>query len=349
MAFGTFSVLDSLAVFRGTVANFGEDQAYANIAEALVAHNAILSEMLNELVERSTDARRMYGGGGDMFMQEMDESGDPNPQKTTTGVTVGFPLRKYAIAMQWTRTALQVMTGAELAAFTNDAMSADAKAVQREIKKAIFTATNTTTIDRFVDRTSLPVKAFVNADSATIPVGPNGETFNAATHTHYLASAAFVAADLTGLIDTVIEHHNQGDAVVYINRAQEAAIRAFTGFVAYLDARVIGANNVNQATGELDATNFNNRAIGIYNGAEIWIKPWVPASYLYATVLGAGAPLVMRTRTADSGDFTLIYENEDHPMRARSWEREFGIAPYRRTAGAALFVAGGAYVTPVFA
>lgn len=134
---------------------------------------------------------------------------------------------------------------------------------------------------------SSSVKAFVNADGAEMPVGPNGESFNPATHTHFLASTAFAAANLDALIDTVIEHYGAGMPVVEINQAQEQAVKGFTGFAAYLDARIIAAPNVQRADGQLDPVNFNNRAIGVYRGAEIWVKSArIPANYLFCWVRG---------------------------------------------------------------
>jgi len=346
MAFGTFSVLDTLAASQQTVAQFGEDNAFQAIDAALDAHNAIMRELLTMFAEPTTDNLRRYGGSDEMSMQELDEYGDPNPQKIAAGSNVGFPLRKYGLALQWTRTAFQVMTGQEMAAAVDAAITADAKAIQRELKRAIFKATNATFLDRLVANVSLPVKAFVNADSAAIPLGPNGEPFNAATHTHYLATAAFVAADLTALIETVVEHQGAGDAQVFINRAQEGAVRAFTGFVAYLDQRITPATTGASAGGALDLINFNNRAIGIYNGAEVWVKPWPVSGYIFAFVNGAPKPLAFRTRNPGGGDLSLIYENETHPLRARSFEREMGVGVYNRVNGAVLYVSGAAYVSP---
>ncbi len=77
------------------------------------------------------------------------------------------------------------------------------------------------------------------------------------------------------------------------------------------------------------------------------VKPWMPANYLFAFVDGAPAPLMMRTRNAGSGDMEMVYEAEEHPLRARAIEREFGISVWNRTNGAALFItAGGVYVAP---
>lgn len=355
MGFGTIQVLDSLASSQQTIAQYGEDRAFADIDAARVALNRITDEIIANLVERTTDRQRRYGSADSMAMEELDEYGRPSAQKIAAGATVGFPLRKYGVALQWTRTAFEVMTGAEMAAQVTSAMNADTAAIQREVRRALFTPTNYTWVDRYVDNVSLAVKALVNADSAPIPLGPNGETFVAATHTHFnfTAGVALAAADLVALIEDVVEHFSSGQAVVYINRAQETAVRGLTGFTAYLDARLIGANNATQATGTLDDRNLYDRAIGVFSSggvsAEIVVKPWPPAGYLVAWIRGAPPPLVMRERVAGRGDLRLVFEEERYPLRARGWEREFGVGVFTRTAAAVLYIdtgAAAAYVAP---
>lgn len=345
MIYGTLSVSDLLATTQQSVAAVGEERVWQAIDDALRVHNQITQELLGSLVETSTDRQRRYGGPDAMVMDEIDEYGTPDAQKVAAGQTVGFPLRLYGISVQWTRKYFQNHTPAELAAQFTAAQDADVKAIQRELKRAIFRPTNTTFVDRLVDNVSLGVKAFVNADSAPVPLGPMGDEFNGATHTHYLGTGSFVAADLTALIDTVVEHHNVGTPLVYINKAQEAAVRGFSGFTAYLDARLLPASTAQTARGSLDMMNPQNRAIGVYGAAEIWVKPWVPASYLFAWVMGGPRPLVMRQRPGGTG-MVVAAEDEAHPLRARTLEREFGIGVWQRTNGAALYTGNATYAAP---
>lgn len=353
MAFGTFTVLDTLASSQQSIAAYGEDRAFEEIQRALAIHNRLTNEMLAELVERTTDRQRRYGSTDSMAMQELDEMGSPDAQKLAAGATVGFPLRLYGIALQWTRKAMQVMTGAELAAQVTGAMDADVNVIYRQIRRGIFSPTNVTFTDRLIDNVTLAVKALVNADSAAIPLGPNGETFTAATHTHYLytAGVALAAADVTGLISTVREHFGQGQIEVHINTAQETAFRALTGFIAITPVFVQPANNAAAIVQAYDTMNPGNRLIGYYgsNYNPVYVKPYVPAGYLSAVLTGGPKALALRERADGSGDFTLVYEDEDHPLRARAWEREFGVAAWTRTAAAALYIDTGgaaAYTAP---
>jgi hypothetical protein len=347
MAFGTLSTLDTLAASQQTIAAYGEDRAWAGISAALDAHNALVRDMAGELFEVSTDRQRRFGGLSATSMQEIDQYGAADAQKTTAGVTVGFPLRLYGYTVQWTRKYMQTATAAELAAQFQAAQQADLAGIQSQVKRALLVPTNATFVDRLVDNVQLAQKALVNADSADIPPDPYGATFDGATHTHYLGTGSFVNTDLDSLINTVIEHYNDGEVRVYINKAQEATIRGFTGFVAYVDARIISATSTSVGVRPLDTSNLYNRAIGVYGGAEIWVKPWVPASYVIA-INTAHRPLVFRVRQAAGGfgDLQIAAEDEQYPLRARFMEREFGIGVWNRTAAAVLYTASGTYAAP---
>jgi len=355
-AYGTISALDSLAATNQSVVAIGESTVWAQVAVALTAHNEMVNELMSAFVETTTDRRRRYGGNDEMVMDDIDEYGRPDAQKITAAADVDFPLRKFGASLQWTRDSLEVISGAQMAANVTAIMDADARAFQREIKRALLRAANYSAVDRLVDGTTLAVKRLVNADSAVIPLGPNGESFDGATHTHYLARVgAFAATDLDSLITTVIEHHPTGTPHVYINRAQETAVRAFTGFTAYLDARLVagGGNTAVEARRSLDSLDLNNREIGVYSAAGVsaivTVKPWMPANYLFAWVDGAPPPLVRRIRNQERAALRLVAEDEAHPLRARSYEREHGFGVWNRTNGAVLYVGGTTYTDPTLA
>jgi hypothetical protein len=357
MAFGTLTRFDTLATaYNTTVAKFGEDMAWQAIQTALDAHNQQLREAMNLFVESSTDRLRRYGGPDQMAMEELDEFGTPDAQKIAAGVTVAFPMKFYGISLQWTRLYFQNAMASELAAQVTASLDADVKAIHRELKKALYLPTNYSFLDRRVDGISLGVKALVNADSAAIPLGPDGTTFNGATHTHYLGSAVAwsgatatqLATDLNTLISTVLEHFLSGQILVYINRADETFVRTATGFQAYLDTRIVPATTTTYAAGPLDMENVSNRAIGVFGPSEIWVKPWVPAGYVTCLHTGSGGnALVRRTRDGGGGNLELLFENETYPLRARALGREFGFGVFNRVAGACMYNgAGAAYVTP---
>ncbi len=359
MAYGTLTRFDTLAsAYNTTISQFGEDLAWQAIEEALTAHNQQLQEAMGQFSEDTTDRLRRYGGPDTMAMEEMDEFGTPDAQKIAVGATVAFPLKFYGIALQWTRLYFLNHMAAELAAQVTAAQDADVKAIHREMKKGLFLSANYTFVDRRVDGVSLAVKALVNADSAAIPIAPDGTTFNGATHTHYAGAtvawsgaptADNLATDLNNLSSTVLEHFLEGQILLLINRAQEAKARTATGFTPYVDARLIQGGGLTTAVarGSLDMTNVANRAIGIIGPAEVWVKPWIPANYIAAVHVGSGgAALARRTRTGGGGNLELQFDNEIFPLRSRALGREFGFAVNNRVAAACLYVNATSWTDP---
>jgi hypothetical protein len=350
-AYGTLSTLDELSAIRQSVAEFGEDQAWASIGVALAAHNKQLADVDGTLIERTTDVQRAYGAGDTKAMAELDQWGWPDPQKITAGITVGFPLRRYGNTLQLTRQWMMQNSAAQLAAEIAAIMDADRLNVIRAAKQALFSPTNYSFVDKLGGSTSAPnvtlaVKALVNNDGAGLPVGPNGETF-ATSHTHYLANATLTAAAVTNLIVTLQEHYNTGKPVLYISQTDEAAFRALAGFTAYVDARIIQPSTATYASGALEIANLYDRAIGVFGAAEVWIKPWAIANYIFGYIQGPPPPLVMRQPTfAALGELNLVTDDERYPLRARGYERQFGMGVWNRTNGAVLYFAGGAYVAP---
>lgn len=356
MSFGTLSVLDTLASSQQTIAQYGEDNAFSDINRALEIHNGILENSMVGLVERTTERQRRYGGSSLMTMAKKDEYGRSDAQKVSAGSNVGFPLELFDVSVQWTRKFMENATTAELAAQFTAAADGHRTRVQNEMVRALFSPTNYTHTDYLVDHVDLAVKRLVNADSAPIPLGPNGESFTASSHTHYLARVSTLAAsDITGLVNTVIEHHAIGRPMLYINRANEAALRAFNGageFLAYQPVSIMPADNVARPTGPaLPGAPLDNRPIGVWgtSNTEVWVKPWIPANYMFAYVAGSPAPLVLRTRNAGGGGLVVAAEDEHYPLRARTLESEFGFGAWTRTNGAVLYVGGTSYTAPTIA
>lgn len=353
MAYGTNAALDTLATFNNAlVGDVGEQSVYDQIDAARIAHNRVTNEMFGDFVERSTDQLRQYGGTDSMTFDELDEFGRADAQKIAAGATVGFPLRNYGISAQRTRTNLLNVTVQEIVAEVSAVLDGDIRVLQRELKRALFYSTNISFLDRRVKNITIPVKRLVNADSMPVPLGPNGEVFTAASHTHYLftAGTTLAAADVTALVLAIAEHYNNVQVVVNINAAQEAAVRALTGFTQITPTFVTPATSAAAIVEAYDTRSIGDRKIGYFgpNYAEVWVKPWVPAGYLHAWGAGGPTPVVMRTR-AGGGDLEVMFEDEKYPLRSRGWEREFGMGVWNRVNGAALYIdtgAAAAYVVP---
>ena len=345
---GTFDVAALLAANNTIIGTDGfTEQAIADTINAdNAAFSQIVDEMLADLVEVSTDRIRPVGSSIGGTAMEVDEYGQGPTQRDIPGYFLGFPLKRIQFPVGWTVQWLKNATPADVAIRNGAAQGAHLRRKRYELQKAIFTPTNATFIDHLVDKASLSVKAFLNADSAAIANGPNGETFDATTHTHYDGVASLTAAALTALIQDVVEHRNGARVRVYINVADVATVSALTGFVPLQVPYVTLNTAANQATTRLDITKADNRQIGWFGVAEVWTKPWVPAFYAVAVDVDAPQkPLVKRVEKSDRG-MHIAGEIESHPLAANFSEWFYGFGAYNRTAVAVLKFNNATYSAP---
>ena len=348
---GSYDISSLLAARFQSVAEFGMETIQQVLAADIEAHNTIVQEMVGEMCEVTTDRQRIYGTSTDGEMIEVDEYGRAPTQADRPGATVAFPLKQFQFNLGWTEKWMQTKTPADLAIQVQSAESAHLRAIQREIKRSAYLSANFTFNDHLVDKVDLAVKRFVNADSAGIPNGPNGETFDGVTHTHYDANASLTATVLKNSINDVIEHGYGGAVKTAINKTDEAAVRALTGFTAYIDPRLMFSTiaSTGGVPGQtLDISRLDNRAIGIFEGAEIWVKPWAIANYVFSwDSASPNKPLAFRQRAQESlQGLRIAAENSAFPLTAKFMEAEYGLGVWTRTNGAVLYFAGGSYVDP---
>lgn len=347
---GTYTIGDLLIIGNTSIAAFGEDTVAEVLNRDLALFNARVSEMLSQLaipITEKVDRIARYGTSIEAEMTELDEFGQPTARKAKPGVNVGFPLRKFGVALGWTRDYMLNSTPADVAIRTTKIQKAYLRSLHKEVRKTIFRPTNYTFEDRFVDELQLPVKAFLNADGAAIPDGPNGEEFAGATHTHFLAVAGGVTnAKLLELVDTVTEHGHTSGVMIYINKANEAAVRGLADFEAYPDPRIT-FRATDTATKTLDLRNMGNRAIGIFHEAEVWVKPWIPSGYYWCWAEDAVRPLKFRQHhVASVRGLRIAFEMDDYPLRAEIMESYFGFGVWERTNGAVLDANNASYTQP---
>lgn len=344
---GTLDISSLKAARFQSAAEFGFDTIERVLQADVAAHNVIVNDMMADMCEVTTDRQRLYGTSADGEMIEVDEYGRGPTQKPQTGATVGFPLKLFQFPIGWTEKWLQTHTPADVAMAFEGAQQAHLRAIQRELKKAIYLSSNYTHRDHLVDNVDLAIKRFVNADSQNIPNGPNGEAFDGASHTHYVGEASLTAAFLKAIINDVIEHGHGGAVKVAINKADETAVRALTGFVPYPDPRIIYRNS--DTPGQtLDISRLDNRAIGIFEGAEIWVKSWAIANYVYVwDSASPNKPLAFRQRANESMQgLRIAATNSSYPLYAQFMEAEYGIGVWTRTNGAVLYFANATYADP---
>lgn len=353
MAYGTLQVLDTIGNRKAEASDYlntyDEMELYKQVQMFLDAHNLLVNMITNDLVVRTTDRLTTWGGNATVDMVEGDEYSRPDVQKMQVSpTTLGFPLRVKQVAWQVTRLFMMNKTVKDLDEILVAVRDADIRDIARAIRAAIFNPTNNLTyVDKRTDGATLPLRCLSNADSTTIPPDPYGNTFNGATHTHFLGTSSFVAGDLTSGTDTVLEHTLNGQMRIYIAKNLETTVRAFTGFYAYYDARLrLAADTTVAAQKTLDMENNQDRAIGIFGSAEVFVKPWVPSNYVFFFNATAPKPLKMRVRDEVQGNLHIAADLELYPLRAQFIEREYGISVDNRSNGACLLTTSSSYSAP---
>src|SRR6266704_1139910 len=320
--FGTLSIFDTIGGRRAAandyIGLYDPQTLYQQLTVFLEAHNRLMDEMMTDIAGSTQERFLTWGSNAEATMQDGDEFSRPDIQKITVNPTMmGFPLYLKQVGYGVTQLFMETKTVGDLEQVVTACTDADVRDRLASIRAALFKPTD-----------------------------------NLTTHTHYLATAAFVNANLHTLIDTVIEHYASGTVRVYINRGLEATVRAFADFLQYYPQQITPAITSNQALGvKLDVLNIYNRPIGFFGSkAEVWVKPWVPTNYVFAFNTTVNKPLMVRTRptagTTNRGSLRIAAQNESYPLRATYLEREYGVGVYERTNGACLYTGGGSYVAP---
>jgi hypothetical protein len=343
---GALDIAALQAATNVSAIEFGQE----NIAQVLAADNAafsaVVADMLSDLAETTSERQRLVGNSLGGNAVEVDEYGNGPTQKDVPGYFVGFPLRRIQFPIGWTNQFLKNATPADLAVRNNIAQGAHLRRARYELQRAIYTPTNSTFVDHLVDKASLPVKAMINADSTAMANGPNGETFDGSTHTHYDGASSLTAAGITALINDVAEHRNGATVRVCINIADVAAFSVLSGFVPFQAPYVNLNTAANQPSERLDITKLDNRQIGWFGAAEVWTKPWAVANYAVAYDYSAPAkPFVRRVETNDRG-MHIAATFESHPLVAEFVEWFHGFGAWNRTALAVLKFNNSTYSAP---
>lgn len=326
------------------------------IRRTLAIHNQQVDEMVGVFAEISEERSTTYGVGTEAEMHKKDEFTRGPTQKITRGGKVEFPLDAFQIAVGWTADFLRRATVQDMARMLIARQNAHVKRIMLDIREAFFGPTNYTWYDRREDEQELTIRRLVNADGQAIPTGPNGESFTAASHTHYdavdfsAATSAAKATALAGLVQDVVEHGHSAGLAIFINQANETEVRASDDFEPLLYPNVIPSTAADRAVGVLDITDPNNRRIGFFRGVPVETRPWVPSDYAFATATAdPNKPLRMRVpRLQSERGLYLAGTIATFPLQAEYMEASFGFGAYTRTNGAVLYLGGTTYTAPTF-
>jgi hypothetical protein len=362
MALGTVDLRDTSQIldFGGadlsttTVATFGEDEAYAEVERVLQIHNALVAELVDELCQVTTDYQAVYGGVPSMKMFRGNEYSNPLVQKVKTGVTMGFPLEKSEMALQWTRRSFEQMTLGRFRLLIQSALLADVKDFRTSLMRGIFNPENDPDYeDYLVDYRNIPLFAFLNGDGQPVPTA-DGTAFDG-DHTHYTYATALTEQAVRDVLTNVSEHGVTGELKIFIPRSFENTMWSFQAsgaFHPFLQANIVPGANASYAVGQtLDMRNQHNRSIGYFDGSEVVVRSWVPAKYIVVVDTGAPNDKPLAYRVLPNGlnaELGLRFENETYPLRAQVMDRFYGISPWQRHKVAVLYVdsAASGYVAP---
>lgn len=317
------------------------------IQRELAIHNQLAVEMVADMAEPTTQPLFGVGTSETGELVPADEFTRAPTQRVTGDQNLGIPLEGWQYAIGWTRKYFLNATVQEFARQVDAAQKAHRKKIIATMKRAIFGPANFTWTDHLArPALNLPVKRFHNADSWSIPEGPNGEVFDGSTHTHYLANATLTAAAALSAVNTVAEHGYTDSLRLIINAADETAFRALTGFMAYPDPRLTIPSTA-QPTKSTQVFKTDNKAIGLFGMAEVWVKPWGIANYLVVTDVGSpDKPLAFRQSAGGVQGLTIAAELDVFPLHAQYMEAEFGFGVRTRSNGAVLRFNNGTYAAP---
>ena len=347
---GTLHLSDLAAYKNVSVNSFGLDRVTDVVKRELAAHNQLVNEQIAQYCEITTDSQRGSDlpSSGEMVLS--DEYSRVSTKKAAESANVAFPLYQFQQAIGWTAEWFDQHTPADMAKAFNGVQLAHIRTMQTELKKSLYRSANYSHRDQLNRNVTLSIKRFYNADGDPIPDSPGGTAFSGSTHTHYTA-AALSAANLTALISNVLEHGGVEGVQLVINGANEAAVRALTGFNAYMDPRLaVTPATTGTPRSTLDIYNATNRAIGLFGAAEVWVKPWAFADYaVVIATKSSDKPLAFRERSmGNRGGLYLAASLPTFPLYAEYFKAEFGIAANARANCAVLdFTGGGIYTDPL--
>ncbi len=292
----------------------------------LAEHNRDITQRLNLLCSNTTERIHCNANCDNTTVRV---------QCTANCDFLGTPIRRSDIAFP------DVITYQDLSVL----LSQDRFNVEWLIQAAIFWNVGSIHYDRFRDNFPIPIKPFLNGDGWPIPNGVLGQTFDLATHSHYMASTGdeLTGDDVDRLLTNVIEHKERGEFFLFVSRliARIMCDRP-TDFPMFRRCSYQQSGNdiyPDKATG--------TAPIGTYRDATVLVQPWMPANALFC-FSGTSKPLARRYPVGGTPDFHIIPADPNKPESLPVGRRENGFAVRDRTAGAVMTMGtGGSYRNPL--
>jgi len=320
---------------------------YDDIQAALADYNANEGFLRSNLTFSTTDEKIKEGlSQNQMQFARATEYGRPDRQRITQQERERFiPIEDFSMGIGFTRKYLLLARSDQIALQVDEATRADQELIIRSILQQLHRIENLGVGGIY--------KAFWNADGDVPPRFV--DTVFVGTHTHYLTSATATLALIQSMRTKLVEHGYDTSRELWINPAEEAAVRAIVGFTPVLsaDQRLITNTNPFNAPNTVVATVDPAQFIGVVEGFRVRVYNWQPAGYFFGYDAGSASglrkPLAWREYPV-AGLRGLQLFNEDpgssFPLINSFFGRNFGLATLERSNGVLAQITAGAYATP---
>jgi len=347
---GTYDLAWLRVNFDRKLRDLDTGQLLTVVQTELAAHNERAAAMVAAFAVRVDKRETVDASGTNLTgtMTEVDEYGRARTQTAGVAGDVAFPLRRYQFAAGYTADFFRKGTAQDFVEVLDNAQAAHRKELVKQIRDRLFSPVNYNFQDFLTDGKTVNVRALFNADGTVAPTSPNLVNFDG-THTHYLGFTALNSTNLSALIATVREHGDDTNVEVHLAQAQEAAVKALAGFAPVMDVQIQVASTSTVAVGALNTANPANRKIGRYDGADVFVKPWVFDNYGLAIDTNSQALGIRHPDDLEDEGLRPIGQIVTFPLQSDYWGAEFGIGTRnRRGAAVAQFNSGtaGVYTDP---
>lgn len=215
------------------------------------SYDNIFRRELEDFCEFTDDYIRVYGNHSYVRMIRGDEFSNPLVQKSSSGVTVGFPVTKYEFATR----------KGEMNNVANQVLP---RYIHKDLYNVFFNPCNNLNYeDALVDYRGIPIYAFLNGDGRPIPVAPDGTIFDPLNHSHFMHTTdkKFNPHNIRMLLSNVVEHTIIGELRLYLNHNEA-------------DQMVIDTCDGPTTRKYTEPTYFG--PIGYFDSAEVYVSPIVP-------------------------------------------------------------------------
>jgi hypothetical protein len=342
---GMYQLSDLLAVRNASAASFGLDLINQTLQSEVAYANKTASEMMSDFVQKFDSQSAVWGGGGSIAMEKMDEFGTPLASHSAPGITAQFPVHLFKQRLGWNREYFKKATPAEVASKFLELRKGYFNALISEMRRSLYGYGNGITsaysfVDRLTNGVTLTLcKGLQNGAVDTgclVPDSPGGTAF-ATTHCHLNFNNGMAADAYTDCITHVVEHGNTKGLKCIINRVNLAELEALTTIYTPLSHMKVEVNGQTLAVGntsqKLDyAGDYENQLVGYLLGEiEVWVKPWAVAE-LHVVVATGMPEKVIGMRMPNEWHLAAPYD--DYPLYAEHTEAEFGFAVFNRVMAA---------------